>query len=264
MQYSKLLKWNVCDSIGVITINNAPQNRIEEAEFVEFDMMRKWISQNPLKGLIITGKGRHFSAGANTDNIYEKVIQQRTMEQELRRGRKILDYIERLPIPTVAAISGMCFGAGLEIALSCHIRVCGENALFAFPESNHGLLPGLSGTVRLPRQVGVAKSLELILSGEAVTAVKALEIKLVDYVVPKKQVFDFSIDLLRTMTANKPLRVIHAIVTSINNTKYLAEEEAMEAEAKMFCQLALQVAEKHTEVTIESPLRPQDRLMEFA
>jgi enoyl-CoA hydratase len=241
---SKIMEWLVCDSIGILMINNVPRNSIEEPEFVDLTILKQWTSDKSLKGLIITGKGRHFSAGANVDIIYEKIANQKTMERDLKKGREILDHIGRLSIPTVAAITGVCFGAGLEIALSCYLRVCSENALFAFPEANLELMPGFTGSIRLPQKIGTGKSIEIILSGEPVNAQKALELGIVDYVVPKNKALEYSINLLKKMTDNKPSHVIHAIITSLNNSRYLPPEQAMEEEARLFCQLALKAVEQ--------------------
>ena len=245
MQISNLIELKTADAIGIMTICNPPQNRIEDPEFIDLETLKMWTDENSLKGLIITGKGRHFSAGANTQKINEKVTQDQMMVEDLKKGRKILDHIERLPIPTVASISGVCFGAGLEIALACHIRVCSENSLLAFPESNLGLLPGLSGTFRLSRQIGAGRSMELILSGKTITACEALEMSIVDYIAPKKKGLKFAIDLLKKITADKPLHVIHAITQSLNNSKFLLPDDAMEEESKLFCQLALKVAQEN-------------------
>lgn len=201
---SKIIEWLVCDSIGILKISNIPINSIEKPEFIDLNLLKQWISNKSLKGLLITDKGRHFSSGANVDNIYKKIINQKTMERDSKKGEKILDYIGRLSIPTIAAISGVCFGACLEIALSCYFRVCSENALFAFPETNLELIPGFTGLIKFPQKIGTGKSIEIILSGEPINAQKALELGIVDYVVPKNKALEYSISLLKKMKANKP------------------------------------------------------------
>lgn len=227
----------IVNSLGIIILNNPPQNFIEEPEFLDINSLDKWIKKNSLKGLIIKGKGRHFSAGADTTKLYEKVIVNKTMEEDFSRGRKVLDYIESLCIPTAALIHGVCFGAGLEIALSCHIRICASNALIAFPESNMDLMPGFSGTCRLTRITGKAGALEMILSGNTLDAEKALEYGIADYVKPKKEAYNFTVEYLNKLTAGRPLHVIKAVTKSINNYFTMDRESALKEEAEMFCEL---------------------------
>ncbi|MBN2535320.1 MAG: enoyl-CoA hydratase/isomerase family protein [Spirochaetales bacterium] len=237
MQY---ITKKLIETTGIIEINNPPRNLIDEPEFLDIDDLNGWIIKNSLKGVIIRGVGRNFSAGANKEKFYEKVITNKTMEGEFSRGRKILNFFESLTIPTLALIQGACFGAGLEIALSCHLRICSDNALIAFPESNYDLMPGFTGTYRLPRLIGKGKSLEIILSGEIIDPLKALAYGIVDYVKPKKEADDFALELLKKLTANRPLHVINAITKSINNYFLLDRDSALKEEAKLFCQLVRQ------------------------
>jgi enoyl-CoA hydratase len=154
-------------------------------------------------------------------------------------GKKIIRLIENMDVPVVAVISGVCFGAGLEIALASHIRVCSENAIFAFPETNYGIMPGLGGTVMLTKLIGSGKSAEIILSGDIVNAPRALELKLVDHVVPAKELQDFSMRLLNRLTTDRDIDVIRSVMRSIHNADILSFEIALEKETKLFCSLAV-------------------------
>ena len=98
----------------------------------------------------------------------------------------ILDFIESLPIVTVAAIRGVCLGAGLEIALACRYRICASNATFGFPETQRGLIPGLGGTLRLTEQIGKSKAMYYILSGERMDAETALKLGIVNKITGKR------------------------------------------------------------------------------
>jgi enoyl-CoA hydratase/carnithine racemase len=135
----------ITGDIGLLTLNNPPQNYLTEPEFIPASELKKWIEDNGLKGLVITGSGRHFSGGAQLESVFSMAADEERMEGRMARGKELLRYIEELDIPVAAAISGVCFGGGLEIALACHIRICSENSLFAFPETNQGLMPGLGG-----------------------------------------------------------------------------------------------------------------------
>lgn len=225
------------DHIGVLTINNPPQNFIEKPEFFDLEALDQFIQSNSLKALILRGQGRHFSAGASVDNIQHESVND-SMENELQKGRKLLDYLSNLDIPVVALLTGVCFGAGLEIALSCHFRIAAENALLGFPEVDIGLMPGFSGTIRLSKLVGKGKSLEIVLSGEYINAEKALEYGLVDYVVKKDEILAFTLNHLKRLTDNRSLQAIRFITKSVRNSFTMEPQEAMKEEAKMFCILA--------------------------
>jgi 3-hydroxyacyl-CoA dehydrogenase/enoyl-CoA hydratase/3-hydroxybutyryl-CoA epimerase len=133
--------------------------------------------------LIRSGKHRNFIAGANIDEL--AAIDSAAEGAELsRRGQEILLRLERLPVPTVAAIDGTCVGGGLELALACDFRVASDHPRtgLRFPETQIGILPGLGGTVRTPRLIGLRPALDLILSGKQVSARRALRLGLVDRV----------------------------------------------------------------------------------
>ena len=159
----------------------------------------------------------------------------------MTRGKEILNYLDDIEVPTIAAIRGACFGGGLEIALACHIRVCSQNALFAFPETNLNLLPGLGGTVRLPEKLPFSTALQILLSGGIISAEKALEIRLADHLVPSRQVCNFSLSLMKKMVDNRPIEVIRSVVRALNNSRRMSAREAMEEETRMFCELAVKI-----------------------
>lgn len=233
--------WDVRDGIGILTIDNPPQNRLPEPAPADVELLRRWTGDSEVRGLIITGKGRHFSAGADLEALQRLARDENKLLGSMREGREFIDHIEGLEIPTIAAIEGACFGGGLEIALGCHIRVCAENALLAFPEVNHNILPGMGGTVRLPGLIGTGRALETILSGDIIDAHRARESGLVDHVVAPRTAFDFSLALLKKMVAERPLEVIRSVVRALNNARTMERQLALEEETKMFCRLAVKM-----------------------
>jgi enoyl-CoA hydratase len=241
MEQSILTQWEVVDDFGVLTINNPPQNFLTKPEFVDLSDLQRWINRKPLKGLIIQGKGRHFCAGADKDEIHN-VQTAEDIKSNLSKGKEILDYLLDLPIPTVAAIKGVCFGGGLEVALSCHFRIASEKSIFSFPETGLGIIPGLNGTVNLPGIVGMAKAIELLLTCKTVSAPEALDLKLIDYVVPATEVFNYSLDFLKKLTGDRPINVIHAVVNAFVNSRKLPENKAVEEGIQIFCNLAVNSA----------------------
>jgi len=243
METSKMAEWELVDDYGVLTLNNPPQNFLTEPEFVRLSDLRSWTANESLRGLIIQGKGRHFCAGADKDNILS-VQGEEDIRRNLAKGKEILDYFWDLPIPTVAAIKGVCLGGGLEVALSCHIRICSEKSVFSFPETGLGIIPGLQGTVKLPGLIGMANAIEMLLTCKTLNAQEALDLKLVDYVVPKNEVFDSSLHFLKNLTRDRPIGVIHAVVKSFVNARKLPDDKAIEEGIKVFSDLAVDMA-KH-------------------
>lgn len=232
-----IVTFNTANQIGILTIENGSQNRIPQPDFMELSLLKEWLSEQALKGLIIVGHGRHFSAGADVDNIRANSDNLAYLEDSLKRGKELLSYIETLPIITVAAISGACFGGGLEVALSCQFRIGTENSMLAFPESNIGIMPGLAGTIRLPRLIGRAKALEVIISGRTVSAEEALKMGLIDEIAPNKEHLFTAIQLIERLTMNKSIQQIQYIIHSINSSSTNDDAAAMKDEGERFVKL---------------------------
>jgi enoyl-CoA hydratase len=135
------------------------------------------------RAVVLTGAGdRAFSAGADvTEFVGRSAEEQRRLDWG---GPRIFEDLEALPQPVICAINGLAYGGGCELALACDIRVAAETASIGLLEIRHGLIPGGGGTQRLPRLVGAGRALHMILSGDPITARRALEIGLVEEVVP--------------------------------------------------------------------------------
>jgi enoyl-CoA hydratase len=234
---SGVVTFKTVNQIGILTIENGSQNRIPQPDFLELHLLKEWLSEQTLKGLIIIGQGRHFSAGADVDNIKANRDNLAYLEEALKRGKELLGYIEALPIITVAAISGACFGGGLEVALSCQFRIGTENSMLAFPESNIGIMPGLAGTIRLPRLIGRAKALEIIISGRTVSAEEALRIGLIDEIAPNKEHLFAAIQFIERLVMNKSTQQIKYIIQSVNSSNNNNDTIAMKDEGERFVKL---------------------------
>jgi enoyl-CoA hydratase/carnithine racemase len=200
--------------------------------------------ENSLKALVIAGSGRHFSAGANLDSLFTMAEEGETMEGRMEKGKELLSFLQDLNIPAAAAINGVCFGGGLEIALACHIRICNANALFAFPETSQGLMPGLGGTQRLGEMVSLQESLKIILGGDMINAEEAQRLKVVDIVVQNEDVLSYTLHFLRKITDGRPLKIINYVMQTLKNAKILTQAEALREETRMFCELARDEAER--------------------
>jgi len=230
--------FKITDEIGILKLNNPPQNYLIEPAFADLEKLQRCLNDD-IKGLIITGTGRHFSAGADMSHLKEMAANGGALEKKMTAGNRLLNFIYNLDIPTIAAIKGVCFVGGLEIALSCQIRFCNSKALFAFPEVNHGLIPGLGGIVRASHLIGNAALLQMALGGDVMDAGKALEIKLVDAIIETEEVENYAIKMMKKMVEDRSPEVIHAIMQAIRNSEKMTMEEAIAEETKLFCKLAL-------------------------
>lgn len=228
----------ITDDIGILILESPPQNYLTDPEFIPLEELKEWIEGNNLKALVIAGSGRHFSGGANLDSIYAMAEDGMQMESRMGKGKELLNYLQDLEIPVAAAISGACFGGGLEIALACHLIICSENAMFAFPETNHGLMPGLGGTSCLSERIPLKDSLKMILGGDIVNAEEALLLKVVDTVIHDEEPLTYALNFLQKITEGRQLKVINYVMRALKNSRKLPIEESMLEETRMFCDLA--------------------------
>lgn len=158
--------------------------------------------------LVITGAGKAFVAGAD-------IAEMRDMQPDealafARLGNRVFTAIEELPIPVIAAVNGFALGGGCELALACTLRYASEKAKFGQPEVGLGITPGFGGTQRLPRTVGTANAMEMILTGNTVNAETALSIGLVNRVFPHDELLGEVMKVAETIANNAPVAVSHA------------------------------------------------------
>lgn len=185
-----------------------------------------------VRGVILTGAGdKAFVAGADISELAHATAID--AEQSSRFGQATLDLIENLGKPVVAAINGFALGGGCETAMACTIRIAVEHARFGQPEVKLGLLPGGGGTQRLPRLVGKGRALQLILSGEVISAQEAYRIGLVNEIVAAADLIPRAEAILKTIAANAPVAVklsLDAVNTGLN----ASQSEGLALEASYF------------------------------
>lgn len=231
------------DAFAVLEMANQPENYLKRPAFIEPGVITDFLAVNQSKALIIKGAGRHFSAGGDLNEI-RKMAASGELSEALNQGNALLSNIESLEIPAIAAIEGVCFGGGLEVALACHIRIASEKTLFALPEANHGLVPGLGGLVRLARR-STALAATMALSGQVLDANKALSLGLVDELSAKSKAFDAALALAHQLTDDRSLKVINYTFRVLHCLRQQGEPQALELEARLFADLALE-ADNHT------------------
>jgi enoyl-CoA hydratase len=185
-----------------------------------------------VRGIILTGAGdKAFIAGADISELAQAGAFQ--AEESSRFGQAVLELIENLGKPVVAAINGFALGAGCETAMACTIRIAVENAKFGQPEVKLGLLPGGGGTQRLPRLVGKGRALQLILSGEMIDAQEAYRIGLVNEVVSAANLMARAQTILKQISANAPIAIKFAIEAT-NKGLDTSQSEGFALEASYF------------------------------
>lgn len=204
------IRYEKKENIGIITINRPEAlNALNSTVISELEQVITEVEKDESLGcMILTGEGRSFVAGADIGEQYPMdVAAGRKWGQ---RGSAIFRRIEKLEIPTIAAVNGFALGGGCEIAMSCDIILASEKAKFGQPEVGLGITPGFSGTQRLPRRVGVAKAKELIFSGKMIKADEAKEIGLVNAVYAPEELMDGAIEMAKSFTVNAPIAVKYA------------------------------------------------------
>ena len=182
-----------------------------------------------VRGVILTGAGdKAFIAGADISELANVTAVE--AQKSSSYGQAVLDLIEDLGKPVVAAVNGFALGGGCETAMACTIRVASENAKFGQPEVKLGVIPGGGGTQRLPRLVGKGRALQIILSGEMINAQEAYRIGLVNEVVPAADLITRAEAILKQIFANAPIAVKFALeVVNKGLETNLAEGLSLEA-----------------------------------
>ena len=182
--------------------------------------------------LIITGDGeKSFVAGAD---ISEMVHLNEAQGHEFGRlGAQVFRKIEVLPIPVIAAVNGFALGGGCELAMSCDIRICSANAKFGQPEVGLGIIPGFSGTYRLPKLIGQGYAKEMIYTGKVIRADEALRIGLVNAVYEQPELMEKAMEMAAMMLKNAPV-AIGLAKQSINEGYDLDADGAIALENKLF------------------------------
>jgi len=211
-QTQHTLTFNITDGIGHLELNQPPANQMNAEFFAEFDeMVDELRVMKELKAIIISSRGRHFSSGANLEELLEQAVAPGKRDQQEmnvnwkinseRNSRSFL-FFEEMEIPVIAAIRGVCIGCAFELALFCHFRFCGEDAVFGLPETTFNLMPGLGGVRKISALCGEAKAIELLLKGNTFGAEEARLNHLVDKIIPRRKVVEFSMAFARKVMRN--------------------------------------------------------------
>jgi enoyl-CoA hydratase/carnithine racemase len=225
----------VVDQVAVVSIDYPPVNLLHPAVAEQISTAADDLAQQPdVRCLVLTGTGRHFVGGG--DLRFVRSLDTRAAERYVRGIQEMQLGLARIPQPVIAAVNGTALGGGCELALACDIRISADDALWGQPEVTLGIIPGAGGTQNLPRLIGVGRAKWLVFTGERISAQRALEIGLVDQVVPYAKVVDAAIELGRSVAANAPLAVT-AAKRAINLGLQMSLEDALHVEAALFAPL---------------------------
>ncbi|MFZ9511367.1 MAG: crotonase/enoyl-CoA hydratase family protein [Burkholderiaceae bacterium] len=165
-----------------------------------------------VRAAVVDGDGEHFCAGLDLSELKERDAGQGVHHS--RMWHAALDCIERGPVPVVAALHGAVVGGGLELASACHIRVADDTAFYALPEGSRGIFVGGGGSVRIPKLIGTARMMDMMLTGRVYTAQDGERLGFAQYLVPAGQALDKAIELAQRVAQNAPLTnyaLMHAL-----------------------------------------------------
>jgi len=211
MTYINIL-CDIRESVASVTINRPKVlNALNAETMAELDDVFTDLRKNAnVRGVIVTGAGdRAFVSGADINELM--ALGTVEAKEYINRGQSVLDKIENLGKPSIAAINGYALGGGLELAMACTLRIASQKAKLGQPEVMLGIIPGYGGTQRLPRLVGKAKAIEMILTGDMIDAIEAHRLGLVNRVVSPEELMPETRKVMKAILARGPLAVAYAM-----------------------------------------------------
>lgn len=224
------------DGVATVTINHPPANVLTHQILREFESTLDELARNDqVKVIVLTGSGRCFIAGADI-RVLAGIVSSRKGKEMALTGQGVCNKIEALTKPVIAAINGACLGGGLELALSCHIRLAAGGIRLGLPEINLGIIPGYGGTQRLLRVIGQSKATELILTGDSLSAEDAMTLGLVSRVYPAADLLHQAVALARRI-ASKGQMAVRAALKAIQQGSELGMRDGLLLEANLFGEL---------------------------
>ena len=223
------------DKIAFLYINRPKKfNALNISLLNKINITLRAISKNDkIRVIILTGIGeKAFAAGADILEFSEFKSKE-AMELSKNGKEKVFDFIEDFSKPVIAAINGYALGGGLELALSCDIRIASDNALMGFPETSLGTIPGYGGTYRLAEIVGKGIAKEMILTCRKISAKEALEIGLISYLTEKNQLLDKATEVANQIIMNSP-NALNSAIKAINYSGGDSKKNCSDIESEYF------------------------------
>ena len=229
-----LLQFEMIRQVGLITINRPEAlNALNSAVLAELNEILDAVDLDTTRCLVITGAGeKAFIAGADVSEMCCMTESEARLFS--KTGNALFRKIETFPIPVIAAVNGYALGGGNELALSCDIRICSENAIFGQPEAGLGITPGFGGTQRLARVMGSqSKAKELLFTCRNIKAEEALQIGLVSAIFPQQDLIAEALKMAERIAGNAPIAVRN-IKKAVNEGLDMSITEAIQHEVDLF------------------------------
>lgn len=234
---SEVVLCQIAEGVAVFTLNrpdklNAINHAVIDTLMALLDAVE---ADDKVGAVIVTGAGRAFSAGADIAEFSGIVAQgtQVALREFVRKGQRLTARLESFPKPIIAAVNGLAFGGGCEITEAMHLAVAGEKASFGKPEIKLGFPPPFGGTQRLPRLVGRKRGLEMLLTGDPISARRAEEIGLINAVVAAADLMNAAKSLARRII-DKPAPAVAATIGAVSRGINLSIDEGLAVEATHF------------------------------
>ncbi len=192
-------------NLGIIKLNRPPVNPLNAQSYRDlYDAVCELDDDAAVGAIIITGNGdKAFAAGLDVKDVMGKSTVE-ILDFTWKAPRRAFDKLTGIGKPTIAAVFGLALGGGCEVAICCDLRIASEDAVFALPEINLGIMPGSGATQRLPRLLGVGRAKEILFTGDNINAQEAYRIGLVSKVVPKEKLMDEARALAKKLAAKAP------------------------------------------------------------
>ena len=220
-------------AVAVLTIDRPKAlNALNPEVLADLKAAFEGIDQNAVRCVVLTGAGdKSFVAGADIGSM--STMTKAEGEAFGKLGNDIFLMIESFPLPVIAAVNGFALGGGCELAMSCDIRICSDNAMFGQPEVGLGITPGFGGTQRLARLVGMGMAKQLLYTARNIDANEALRIGLVNAVLPPAELLDAALKMAGQIAKNAPIAV-RACKKAVNEGMQVSIDKAVEIEEKLF------------------------------
>jgi len=218
-------------AVGVVTLNR-PQalNALSYGLVKDLSLAMQELDQDPeVRAIVVTGGEKVFAAGADIKEMAERG----PFDERIQERLAYRDKINKITKPVIAAVSGFALGGGCELAMSCDIIIAAENARFGQPEVNLGIIPGSGGTQRLTHVLGKHRAMELVLTGDMLSAIDAERLGLVNRVVPAELVLEEAKNIAKKIAA-KPALAIKAAKEAVLKAANAPLDEGLEFERKSF------------------------------
>jgi enoyl-CoA hydratase len=226
------------DGIAIVTLNNPPLNLVTLDTTRELNALVTRLTFDPaVRVMVLTGSGRKaFCAGSDIKEFPQMMAAGAVVPKKLALENETFSRVDDFPKPTIAALNGLAFGGGLELAVCCDLIVAEAGNMVALPEIKLGVFPGSGGTIRVTRRIGEGRAKEMMFFGEPLPVETALSWGLINRVVPKGDALKVALEMARTLAA-RPGVALEVCKQSVDASFDETEDAAIEASLRLSAQV---------------------------